>query len=461
MAAIAAQRRYPHTVLTAEELERRGEKLAMSVTKGLDRATERPFRSVYNWFMKCFKLDADECELHISAVTTRTSSPVYWELVPIDNTTFWKRFVDVSLRRGLPLVLFVQAYEKVIVEAQTTHVYDEATIVEQVVENNVNEVNEIGDDDQAEGSQPVREPRGEVDEGEHIPGLVEQMQREDTEGDVHGDEDSDNDDDRPVQVPSQWNNYDHSQLLVNEGETVPWEYSENEVSVGAIYHSKIELKEAVQRWAAKSLKKEFRVVKSSPQVYDVKCIRDDCPFRVHAYMGKYDTLRSVSRIEHHTCILEELEVQHRNLTADFVAQHMYSKIVNNPGYEPKSIINSIEDDFQYKISYSKAYRAKQKALEMRWGTYEASYHNLPRVLHTLCQRNPGSYFEIKHYNLPEDPTKRVLQRAFFALAACINAFQYCRPVLCIDGTFLTGRYKGTMLTAIAADGYAAGTTPRG
>ncbi|WVZ95502.1 hypothetical protein U9M48_041257 [Paspalum notatum var. saurae] len=356
------------------------------------------------------------------------------------------------MRRGLPLVLFVQAYEKVIVEAQTTHVYDEATIVEQVVENNVNEVNEIGDDDQAEGSQPVREPRGEVDEGEHIPGLVEQMQREDTEGDVHGDEDSDNDDDRPVQVPSQWNNYDHSQLLVNEGETVSWEYGENEVYVGAIYHSKIELKEAVQRWAAKSLKKEFRVVKSSPQVYDVKCIRDDCPFRVHAYMGKYDTFWSVSRIEHHTCILEELEVQHRNLTADFVAQHMYSKIVNNPGYEPKSIINSIEDDFQYKISYSKAYRAKQKALEMRWGTYEASYHNLPRVLHTLCQRNPGSYFEIKHYNLPEDPTKRVLQRAFFALAACINAFQYCRPVLCIDGTFLTGRYKGTMLTAIAADG---------
>ncbi|WVZ60558.1 hypothetical protein U9M48_010564 [Paspalum notatum var. saurae] len=190
----------------------------------------------------------------------------------------------------------------------------------------------------SEGSQPVREPRGEVDEGEHIPGLVEQMRREDTEGDVHGDEDSDNDDDRPVQVPSQWNNYDHSQL-------------ENEVSVGAIYHSKIEPKDCAKMGGQK-LEERVRVVKSSPQVYDVKCIRDDCPFRVHAYMEKYDTFRSVSRIEHHTCILEELEVQHRNL-ADFVAQHMYLKIVNNPGYEPKSIINSIEDDFQYKISYAK------------------------------------------------------------------------------------------------------------
>ena len=131
---------------------------------------------------------------------------------------------------------------------------------------------------------------------------------------------------------------------------------------------------------------------------------------------------------------------------------MYSKIVNNPGFEPKAIIQSIEDDFKYKISYSKAYRAKQKALEMRWGTYEASYHNLPHLLNTLYRKNPNSYFEIKHYTLPDDPTKRVLQRAFFALGACINAFQYCRPVICIDGTFLTGRYKSTMLTAIGADG---------
>jgi len=178
--------------------------------------------------------------------------------------------------------------------------------------------------------------------------------------------------------------------------------------VGAIYHSKKEMKEAVQRWAAKCLQKEYRVVKSSPRVYDVKCIIDDCPFRVHAYLGKYETFWTVSRIEHHTCILQELGSQHRNLTADFVATHMYSMIVNNPGYEPKQIINTIEDDFHYKISYCKAFRAKQKALEMRWRTYEASYHNLPQLLSTLCSRNPGSCFEIKHYTLPQDPTKRVL-----------------------------------------------------
>jgi len=45
----------------------------------------------------------------------------------------------------------------------------------------------------------------------------------------------------------------------------------------------------------------------------------------------------------------------------------------------------------------------------------------------------------------------ILQRAFFYLGACVRAFQYCLPVICIDGTFLTERYKGQILTAIGID----------
>ena len=45
----------------------------------------------------------------------------------------------------------------------------------------------------------------------------------------------------------------------------------------------------------------------------------------------------------------------------------------------------------------------------------------------------------------------ILLRAFFCIGACVRAFIYCLPVLCIDGTFLTGKYKGTILTAIGID----------
>ena len=91
---------------------------------------------------------------------------------------------------------------------------------------------------------------------------------------------------------------------------------------------------------------------------------------------------------------------------------------------------------------------------MRFGTYEDSYHNLPRQLVTFCARNPGSYYDIKHYPSTdvEYSGKRVLQYAFFAFAATIKAFRYCRPIICLDGTFLTGKYKGQILSAIGVDG---------
>ena len=79
----------------------------------------------------------------------------------------------------------------------------------------------------------------------------------------------------------------------------------------------------------------------------------------------------------HTCLFEQLEPQHRNLSAGFIPNYMYHLIVDNPSYETKSIICDVEEEFKYKISYNKAYRTEQKALEMRWGTYEALYHNLP------------------------------------------------------------------------------------
>ena len=35
---------------------------------------------------------------------------------------------------------------------------------------------------------------------------------------------------------------------------------------------------------------------------------------------------------------------------------------------------------------------------------------------------------------------------------CIEAFWHCPPVMFVDGTFLTGQYKGQILTAIGVDG---------
>jgi len=119
----------------------------------------------------------------------------------------------------------------------------------------------------------------------------------------------------------------------------------------------------------------------------VKCVNGDCTWRVHAYKDKYKTHWECSIVTPHTCRLTDVAQTHHNITSIFVAKKMYGVILDKIDYEPKLIIN---DHFQYKISYAKAWRAKQKMFEMRFGTYEASYDNLPHMLSAIVQRNPGS-----------------------------------------------------------------------
>src|SRR6266542_1827621 len=72
---------------------------------------------------------------------------------------------------------------------------------------------------------------------------------------------------------------------------------------------------------------------------------------------------------------------------------------------------------------------------------------LPKIV----ERNPGCHFDVKHFpSMIGGPS--IFHRAFFYLGACVRAFQYSLPVLCIDDTFLTGKYKGQILTAIRVDG---------
>jgi hypothetical protein len=59
----------------------------------------------------------------------------------------------------------------------------------------------------------------------------------------------------------------------------------------------------------------------------------------------------------HNCTLDWIDARHRNISADFVASHMYPTIVKCTSYEPKTIIGAIEKKIVYTISYGKAYRA--------------------------------------------------------------------------------------------------------
>ncbi|XP_027337546.1 uncharacterized protein LOC113851276 [Abrus precatorius] len=44
------------------------------------------------------------------------------------------------------------------------------------------------------------------------------------------------------------------------------------------------------------------------------------------------------------------------------------------------------------------------------------------------------------------------KRLFWTFRPCIDDFAFCKPIVQVDGTFLYGKYKGTLLVAVAQDG---------
>ena len=87
-------------------------------------------------------------------------------------------------------------------------------------------------------------------------------------------------------------------------------------------------------WAI-SLKREFRVVKSGSKEYEVKYMNNGCPWRVHAFKGKWKSNWKCSIVIEHTCLLSEVQPSHRNISNEFVANQICGLIMDNLNYESK------------------------------------------------------------------------------------------------------------------------------
>ncbi|XP_073049426.1 uncharacterized protein [Primulina eburnea] len=98
------------------------------------------------------------------------------------------------------------------------------------------------------------------------------------------------------------------------------------------------------------------------------------------------------------------------------------------------------------VSYYKAWKGKQLALNHLRGDPEESYRTLPAYLFVVKQVNKDT---ITH--LESDSSGR-FKYMFLAYGVCISGFRRMRKVIAIDGTFLKGKYRCVLLLATAQDG---------
>lgn len=98
------------------------------------------------------------------------------------------------------------------------------------------------------------------------------------------------------------------------------------------------------------------------------------------------------------------------------------------------------------VSYRKAWLGVEKARGFVYGDYTKSFKELTWFVEAFRGSNPDSVCDLER-----DEFDR-FKRLFVGFAACKHGFNFCLPLIFVDGTFLKGTHKGCLLSACAKDG---------
>ncbi|XP_062100085.1 uncharacterized protein LOC133805956 [Humulus lupulus] len=146
----------------------------------------------------------------------------------------------------------------------------------------------------------------------------------------------------------------------------------------------------------------------------------------------------------HTCSLDVRHKDHHQASPWLIGHVIRRKFEgDNVNYKPRSIVKDMSLSYGVHMSYAKAWRCREHALAYIRGAPESSFQKLPSFLYMMEQKNPGT---VTHLQMDNEGRFKYF---FMALGVSIMGFKtYIRPVICVDGTFLTTQCGGTLLCAM-------------
>jgi len=204
------------------------------------------------------------------------------------------------------------------------------------------------------------------------------------------------------------------------------------------------------------VQREYKVTLSNTNTWVAKCKQGKEKCRWHIRGKNVQALgmwKVASYLGPHECFNESDSSKegHSNLDCNIIAQLIKRKLTTTPSYSIAAIREDVKEKYNYTPSYRKCWDAKQKAMAMIYGDWDISYSLLPAWLFAVSRFCPGSLVDIRGLPL-RDPREMMFDRAFWSFGPCIEAFMHCPPLLCIDATFMYGKYKEYVLIATTIDG---------
>ncbi|KAH9770671.1 SWIM-type domain-containing protein [Citrus sinensis] len=194
---------------------------------------------------------------------------------------------------------------------------------------------------------------------------------------------------------------------------------------------------------------EFKTFKSGKNILVVKCVDNTCKWRLRAMkFGSLNMFKITKYYSVHSCALDVRKRDHRHASFKLIGHKICHKFDGaSSSYRPGDIREDFQKQFGFEISYHKAWKAREYAMEKVRGTPEDSFKLLPLYMEMLKKKNSGTctFLEVDNANN--------FKYFFMAIGGCIHGFiSSIRPVIAIDGTFLKGKFKGTLFIATALDG---------
>ncbi|KAH9679403.1 SWIM-type domain-containing protein [Citrus sinensis] len=194
---------------------------------------------------------------------------------------------------------------------------------------------------------------------------------------------------------------------------------------------------------------EYKTFKSGKNLLVVTCVDKNCKWRLRAVKVNNCGMFKIRKYCHvHSCSHDVSKKDHRQASAKLIAQNIQFKYDGSSSlYKAADIRHDFQQQYGYDISYHKAWRARECAMQIVRGSPEESYKLLPQYMAMLEKKNlrTRTFLEV-------DDTNH-FKYFFMAIGSSLRGFSSSiRPVIAVDGTFLEGKYKGTMFIATCKDG---------